>query len=418
MDFAPSAQVEELKLRVQNFFDQHILPRNEDWRREVFDCNNPAPAFLSELRVMAKAEGLWNLALPQLADDEPGTRLSNLEFAPIAEILGRLPWASNVFNCHAPNVPNMEILQLFATAEQKEKYLHPSLEGDITSTFAMTEPAVASSDATNIATRIDRDGDHYVINGRKWFATNAANESCAFAIVVGVTNSDAPRGRQHSIVLVPTDTPGFEVVRVLPVFGHKDIVTPHSEVLLTDVRVPVSNLLGGEGEGFLIGQSRLGPARVHHCMRAIGQCEVLLRLMIERARNRVAFGNPLQSYSNVTDWIAESRLEIEQARLLVQKTAWMIDTVGNKAARKEISLIKVGVARAYENIANRAIQVFGALAVTDDGPFAGALGQARSFRLYDGPDEVHLRTIFRLEEAASRGDKALSPIYLNGPGAR
>jgi acyl-CoA dehydrogenase len=417
MDFAPSAEVEELKIRVQKFFDQHILPRNEDWCREVQENGNPAPAFLNELRAMAKAEGLWNLALPQLADDEPGTRLSNLEFAPIAEILGRLPWASNVFNCHAPNVPNMEILQLFATPEQKREYLYPSLEGDVTSTFAMTEPAVASSDATNISTRIDRDGDYYVINGCKWFATNAANESCAFAIVVGITNPDAPRGRQHSIVLVPTDTPGFEVVRVLPVFGHKDIVTPHSEVLLTDVRVPVGNLLGGEGEGFLIGQSRLGPARVHHCMRAIGQCEVLLRLMIERARSREAFGNPLQNYSNVTDWIAESRLEIEQARLLVQKTAWMIDTVGNKAARKEISLIKVGVARAYENIANRAIQVFGALAVTDDGPFANALGQARSFRLYDGPDEVHLRTIFRLEEAESRGHKALSPIYLRGPGA-
>ncbi len=417
MDFSPGPETEELQFRVQYFFDQHILPRAEDWHQQVEVDGNPAPAFLNELRVKAKAVGLWNMALPQLAEDEPGTRLSNLQFAKIAEILGRLPWASKVFNCHAPDVPNMEILQLFATPAQKREFLNPLLEGEFTSTFAMTEPAVASSDATNIATRIERQGDEYVINGHKWFATNAANESCAFAIVVGVTNPDAPRGRQHSIVLVPKKTPGFEVVRVLPVFGHRDIVTPHSEVKLSDVRIPVSNLLGVEGEGFLIGQSRLGPARIHHCMRGIGHCEVLLRLMIERARNREAFGQSLQSYSTVKEWIALSRLEIEQARLLVQKTAWLLDTVGNKVARKEISLIKVGVARAYENIANRAIQVFGALAVTDDGPFANALAQARSFRIYDGPDEVHLRTIFRLEETESRGEAPLSPIYLRGPGA-
>ncbi len=366
---------------------------------------------------MAKAEGLWNLALPQLAESEPGTRLSNLEFSHIAEIFGRLPWASKVFNCHAPDVPNMEILQLFATPEQKQRWLMPLLEGECSSSFAMTEPAVASSDATNIATRIERDGGDYVINGRKWFATNAAGETCAFVLTVGVTDPDAPRGRQHSIVIVPTDTPGFEIVRTLPVFGHTDIVTPHTEIKFTDARVPVENILGREGEGFLIGQSRLGPARVHHCMRAIGQCEVLLRLIVERARGREAFGRPLEAYSTIQEWVANSRLEIEQARLLVQKTAWLLDTVGNKSARKEISLIKVGVARAFERIADRAIQVHGALAVTDDGPFAAALAMARSFRIYDGPDEVHLRTIFRLEERESRNDEALAPRYLRGPGA-
>lgn len=416
MDFTPSPAAIETRDRVQQFFDAEIMPRDAEFRRQHGDEGQAWPDVLVELRGKAKELGLWNMALPQLADDEPGTRLSNLEFSYVAEIIGRLTWAPFVFNCNAPDVPNMEILQMFATPEQKARWLMPLLNGETRSSFAMTEPAVASSDATNIATRIESDGDDYVINGRKWFASNAGNPMCAFTIVMGVTDPDAARGRGHSIVLVPNDTPGFTIVRNLSVFNHQSRLSPHSEILLDNVRVPKSHLLGEEGGGFLVGQARLGPARVHHCMRAIGQCEVLVRLMIERARTREAFGQTLQSYSTVKEWVAESRLELEQSRLLVQKTAWMLDTVGNKVARKEISMIKIGVARAYHSIVNRAIQVFGAMGVTEDTPLADALGQARTFRIYDGPDEVHHRTLFQLEERETRADAPLSPLYLRGPG--
>lgn len=413
MDFAPSEKASAIRDDVEQFFNGHILPCDPEWHRYVEEHGDGEPPFMAELKRQAYARGLWNMALPRLADDEPGTRLSNLEFAFVAEILGRLPWASEVFNCHAPDVPNMEILQMFATPAQKSRYLHPLLQGTSRSAFAMTEPGVGSSDATNIATRITRDGDAYVINGHKWFASGAGNPRCDFLIVVGQTNPEAPRGKQHSMVIVPRDTPGLEVLRNLPVLHHVDRAAPHTELRLTDVRVPVENLLGSEGEGFVIGQSRLGPARVHHCMRAIGRCEVMLRLMVERAAQRETFGRHLQSYSNVQDWIAESRMELEQARLLVQKTAWLLDTVGNRQARKEISLIKVAVARAYHNIANRGIQVFGAMGMTDDAPFAAALAQARAFRIYDGPDEVHLRTIFRLEaREAAAADLNYSASYL------
>ena len=417
MDFTPTERVLQLRDQVEYFFNEKILPRNHEWEERVERQGEVWPDFLMDLRAEAKALGLWNMALPLLADDEPGTRLSNLEFASIAEILGRLPWASYVFNCNVPDVPNMEILQMFGTPEQKQRWLHPLLQGDTRSAFAMTEPAVASSDATNIATRIERDGDDYVINGRKWFATNAGNANCAFTIVVGVTDPDAAPARRHSIVIVPNDTPGFSVVRDIPVFAHTDHVTPHSEVLLEDVRVPVANLLGDEGAGFLVGQARLGPARIHHCMRAIGNCEVLIRLMLERAAGRVAFGQPLQNYATLQQWVAESRLELEQSRLLVQHAAWKLDEQGGKAARKEISLIKIGVARMYQSIADRAIQVFGALGVTPDGPFAAALSLARSFRIYDGPDEVHQRAVFRLEQAEIADDENWSRHYLSGPGA-
>jgi len=412
MDLTLSEQELEIRDRVARFYDRRILPREPEWRAAMA-AGEHAPGFMAELKREAFHEGLWNMALPQLAEDEPGTRLSNLAFAGIAEILGRLSWASEVFNCHAPDVPNMEILQMFGAPAQKQAWLAPLLNAEIRSAFAMTEPDVASSDATNIATRIERDGDDYVITGRKWFATGAGNPDCRFLIVVGVTDPDAARGARHSMVIVPTDTPGLTVVRNHSVFEHVDTVAPHSELRLDAVRVPVANRLGDEGDGFRIGQARLGPARVHHCMRAIGRCEVLIGLMLERARSRVAFGKPIAEYANLQDAVALSRIELDQARLLVQRTAWLLDSVGNQAARREVSMIKVAVARAYQNIADRAIQVFGARGVTGLTPLAASYAQARAFRIYDGPDEVHLRTIYRLEDraAAERGED-LSAAYL------
>jgi acyl-CoA dehydrogenase len=307
----------------------------------------------------------------------------------------------------------MEILQIFATPAQKERWLKPLLDGRMRSAFAMTEPGVASSDASNIATAIRREGEHYVINGRKWFATAASHPECRFVLLVGVTNPDAERSRRHSIVIVPTDTQGFRILRDIAVFDHHDPLGAHPEIELSDVRVPVENRLGQEGAGFAIGQARLGPARVHHCMRAIGACEVLVTLMLDRAARRETFGRRLVDYSTVQEWIALSRLEIEQARLLVHKTAWLLDRAGNKAARQEVSLIKIGVAGAYQNIADRAVQLFGALGTTADTPVARAYTKARALRIYDGPDEVHYRTIFRLEQAAARD--GASDYYLREP---
>lgn len=402
MNFGIDNETIEIADRVEAMFRREILPANSEYSAAVA-AGDLEPPVLQQLKQRAREQGLWNMALPHLADDEPGTRMTNLAFASVAEILGRLGWASEVFNCHAPDVPNMEILQMFATPEQKDRYLKPLLNAETRSSFAMTEPDVASSDANNIATRIERRGDIYVLNGRKWFATGAANPKCSFLIVVGVTDPDAARGRTHSMVIVPKDTPGVTVVRQIPVLHHVEQVTPHTELLLQDVEIPVSNRLGDEGAGFLIGQARLGPARVHHCMRAIGRCEILIRLMVERAGQRRTFGTDLRDYSSVQDAIAESRMALEQARLLVQRTAWRLDREGNKLARKDISLIKVAVARAYHDICQRGIQIFGAAGLTDDTPFASALAQARAFRIYDGPDEVHLRTIFRLEEKDGEG---------------
>jgi acyl-CoA dehydrogenase len=414
LNFDIADEAREIRDQVEAFFDSHILPRNPDWIAQVEHGGDPAPAFLKELRAEAYERGLWNMGLPALADDEPGTRLTNLQFAGVAEVLGRLPWASMVFNCQAPDVPNMEILQMFGTPAQKREYLNPLLEGTTRSAFAMTEPAVASSDATNIATAIKRDGDEYVINGHKWFASNAGSANCSFLIVVGVTDREAERGRQHSMVLVPKSTPGVRVVRNVPVMNHTDIVTPHTELKFENVRVPVSNRLGEEGAGFAIGQSRLGPARVHHCMRAIGSCEVLIGLMVERASNRVSFGKRLNEFSSVQDAVSESRLELEQARLLVQRTAFRLDRDGNRAIRKDVSLIKIAVARAYYNIANRGIQIFGAMGMTNDAPFAAAMAHARAFRIFDGPDEVHHRTVYRLEERERQGEDLWSS-YVHPP---
>ncbi len=386
----------QIRDQVDDFFQRRILPNNSLWLEQAA-AGQAQPEIEKTLRAEAKALGLWNMALPRLADDEPGLRLSNLEFTGVAEVLGRLEWASRVFNCHAPDVPNMELLQLFATDAQKQRWLYPLLEGDIGSAFAMTEPYEASSDPSNLTTRISRDGDQYVINGRKWFASNASHANCELLVVVGVTDPEASRSKRQSLVLVPRNTPGVEMVRDLPVFDHRSPTNTHPEFTLTDVRVPVANLLGEQGAGFAIGQARLGPARLHHCMRAIGECEVLISLMILRSQERSTFGKRIDEYSSTQAAISFSRIELDQCRLLVQQAAHLLDTVGNKAARKQISMIKVAVANSYQNIADRAIQLYGARGVTNDTPASRAFAKARAFRIYDGPDEVHLQTIARLE---------------------
>ena len=382
--------------QVEAFFDARILPNHALWQQQAAE-GQPITDIEKTLRAEAKSLGLWNMALPRLADDEPGLRLSNLEFTGVAEVLGRLEWASRVFNCHAPDVPNMELLQLFGSEEQKATWLQPLLEGEFGSAFAMTEPDAASSDPTNLATRIERDGDEWVINGRKWFASNGSHANCRFLIVVGVTDPEGPKSQRQSLVIVPVDTHGVRFVRNLPVFSHRSPHNTHPELALENVRVPLDAMLGEQGAGFAIGQARLGPARLHHCMRAIGECEVLISLMVKRSQERSTFGQRIDSYSSTREAVALSRIELDQARLLVQQAAHLLDTVGNKTARKQISMIKVAVARCYQSIADRAIQLFGARGVTDDTPAAKAFTRARAFRIYDGPDEVHLQTISRLE---------------------
>jgi acyl-CoA dehydrogenase len=346
---------------------------------------------------------LWNLFLP---DDKHGPGLTNLEYAPLAEITGRsIEIAPEAINCAAPDTGNMEVLAMFGTPEQQERWLQPLLEGEIRSCFGMTEPDVASSDATNMATTIVRDGDDYVINGRKWWSSGAMDPRCEIAIVMGLSNPDGPRYAQHSMILVPLDTPGVKVERDLSVFGYHD-QHGHPEVSYTDVRVPRENIIGQEGMGFAIAQARLGPGRIHHCMRAIGMSERALELMVDRVRHRVAFGRPLAAQGVVREWIAESRIEIEQARLLVLKTAWMMDTVGNKHAQKEIAAIKVIAARLACRVTDRAIQAFGGAGVSGDFPLAALYAGARALRLADGPDEVHLRAVARLELA---GREAFGP---------
>ncbi len=382
--------------QVEAFFDARILPNHALWLQQAAE-GQPIPDIEKTLRAEAKALGLWNMALPRLADHEPGLRLSNLEFTAVAEVLGRLEWASRVFNCHAPDVPNMELLQLFGSEEQKATWLQPLLEGEFGSAFAMTEPDAASSDPTNLATRIERDGDEWVINGRKWFASNGSHANCRFLIMVGVTDPEGPKSQRQSLVIVPVDTHGVRFVRNLPVFSHSSPHNTHPELVLENVRVPVDAMLGEQGAGFAIGQARLGPARLHHCMRAIGECEVLISLMVKRSQERSTFGQRIDSYSSTREAVALSRIELDQARLLVQQAAHLLDTVGNKTARKQISMIKVAVARCYQSIADRAIQLFGARGATDDTHAARAFTRARAFRIYDGPDEVHLQTISRLE---------------------
>ena len=402
MDFSYTDKTNQLRTRVDNFMQDHIIPRIGQWRDEVQAGQYPV-SFMEDLKALARSEGLWNLFLPGLGDDEPGTRLTNLEYAPLAEIMGRVPWSSEVFNCNAPDTGNMEVLHMFATEQQREDWLEPLLNGEIRSAFAMTEPDVASSDATNIQTSIARDGDEYVINGRKWFITNAHHPNCRIFILMGKTDPEADTYRQQSMVLVPMDTPGVELVRNVTTINHHS-PEGHSEVLFRNVRVPVSNLIGSEGDGFMIAQARLGPGRIHHCMRSIGMAEVCLDLMVARAQERKTFGKYLYQHGAIGEWIARSRIEIEQARLLVLKTAAMIDEVGAGGARKEISMIKVIAPTLLLTIADRAMQVFGAMGVSPDTPLADFYTGGRVLRYADGPDEVHLQTIARLElkESAHR----------------
>lgn len=416
MNFAYSPRVEALRMQLRAFMDDHIVPRIGLWHQEVGQGHFPVP-FMADLKALARSEGLWNLFLPTLQADEPGTGLSNLEYAPLAEIMGRVHWASEVFNCNAPDTGNMELLHLFATPEQRERWLKPLLEGEIRSAFAMTEPDVPSSDATNIQTLIRRDGDEYVINGRKWFITNASHPDCRLLIVMGKTDPQADTHHQQSMILVPFDTPGVELVRNIPVMNH---IAPegHCELVLRNVRVPLGNLLGREGEGFMMAQARLGPGRIHHCMRSIGMAELALELMIERCQERKAFGRYLQQYSNIADRIAESRIEIEQARLLVLKTAWMIDEVGAKAARKEIAMIKALVPRMHTRVVDRAMQAYGAMGLTPDTPLADMWTGGRALRFADGPDEVHLRSIARMEIKASEANRGATAAYLTPPGRK
>jgi len=410
MDFSYTDKVKDLQLRVQQFMDEYIVPRCTQWKQEVHQGQYPV-SFMDDLKALAKSEGLWNLFLPHLQDDEPGTRLTNLEYAPLAEIMGRVHWASEVFNCNAPDTGNMEVLHMFATAKQRKQWLLPLLNGAIRSAFAMTEPDVASSDATNIQTLIQRDGEDYVINGRKWFITNASHPDCKLFIVMGKTDPEAETYGQQSMILVPMDTQGVEVTRNISALNH---IAPegHSEVIFRNVRVPKSNIISGEGDGFKIAQARLGPGRIHHCMRAIGMAELALELMVERSLERKAFGKYLHQHGSVSENIARSRIEIDQARTLVLKAAWLMDNVGAKGAASEIAMIKVVVPNVLTSVADRAIQTFGAAGVSPDTPLADFWAAGRLLRIADGPDEVHLRTVARQEIKKRKGAFASSAAYL------
>ncbi len=414
MDFAFSPRVEALRRQLQDFIDAHVVPRHAQWLAEARGGGLPV-SFMADLKALARSEGLWNLFLPGLRDDEPGTRLSNLEYAPLAEIMGRIPWASEVFNCSAPDTGNMELLHLFASPAQRQRWLLPLLAGEIRSAFAMSEPDVASADASNVQTLIRRDGEHYVLNGRKWFISNACHPQCRLLIVMGKSAPDADPHRQQSMLLVPFDTPGVQVLRNIPVLNHVS-AEGHAEILLREVRVPRDHLLGAEGDGFMMAQARLGPGRVHHCMRAIGMAELALQLLLERCQERRVFGRYLAQYANIGDWIGESRLDIEQARLLVLKTAWMLDTVGARAARREIAMIKAQVPRMLCRVVDRAMQVFGAMGLSPDTPLADFYTQGRALRFADGPDEVHLRSLARWELEASARQRGQTAAYLTPPG--
>src|SRR5580698_7228509 len=397
MDFQPSARCLDFEARLTAFMQEHVLPAEPVYERQLRESGDAhsQPPIMEELKTRARAAGLWNMFLP---DADHGAGLSNGDYAPLAEILGRSHIASEACNCSAPDTGNMEVLHQFATEEQKQQWLNPLLEGEIRSSFAMTEPEVASSDATNIALRIERSGDEYVLNGRKWWISGVLHPHCRVMIVMGKTRTDGPRHAQQSMVLVPLETPGVQIVRGLPVFGYQD-QEGHAEILFEDVRVPASNLIAGEGEGFMIAQARLGPGRIHHCMRSLGAAERALAAMCARAVARVTFGEPLADRANIQDWIAESRIEIEMARLLTLKAAWLMDTVGNRQARTEIAAIKVAAPNIALKVIDRAIQVHGGGGVSDDFPLAWMYAHLRTLRLADGPDEVHKRSIARHELA-------------------
>src|SRR5690349_12637615 len=395
MDFEPTARCRELQERLTAFMAEEIEPAEAVFAEQLRESGDPHfdPPVLEELKAKARERGLWNLFHP---DPEWGAGLTNCDYAPLAEIMGRSHIASEACNCSAPDTGNMEVLTQFGTPEQQDEWLKPLLAGEIRSAFAMTEPDVASSDARNIALRIERDGDDYVLNGRKWWTSGAMRERCRILIVMGKTAPDAAPFKQQSMILVPRDTPGVTIVRNLPVFGYAD-QEGHAEVLFEDVRVPAANLIAGEGDGFLIAQARLGPGRIHHCMRTIGAAERALELLCKRALTRETFGKPVATRGNVLDWIAEARIDIEMARLLTLKAAWLMDTVGNKHARTEIAAIKVAAPNVALNIIDRAIQVHGGGGVSNDFPLAWMYAHIRTLRLADGPDEVHKLTIARQE---------------------
>ena len=397
MDFSMSARAQDLKERLQAFVDEKVEPATPIYFQQIEESGDKRfhPPIMEELKAEARARGLWNLFLP---NDKWGPGLTNVEYAPLAEIMGRNYLSSEATNCAAPDTGNMEVLAEFGTPEQQDQWLVPLLEGEIRSCFAMTEPWVASSDATNITSRIGRDGDHYIVNAHKWWTSGALSPRCRVAILMGVSDPDADPHRRHSQILVPMDAPGVTVVRGLKVFGH-DAGAGHAETLFENVRLPASAIIGGEGNGFAIAQARLGPGRIHHCMRAIGLAEKALELMCMRAQMRVAFGKPLADQGVVRDRIAESRMEIEQARLLTLKAAWLMDTVGVKGARIEISAIKVLAARTATNVIDRAIQLFGGAGVSSDWPLADMYAHARTLHLVDGPDDVHKMQIARREIA-------------------
>ena len=395
MNFEYSNKVKDLQDKLTNFMNEHVYKNEVVYKEEVEKGGRwCVPKVMEDMKSKAKAQGLWNLFLPE---SDLGAGLTNTEYAPLCEIMGRSPIGAEVFNCSAPDTGNMEVLVRYGTKEQQNQWLTPLLNGEIRSAFAMTEPDVASSDASNIQASIDRKGDEYVINARKWWTSGAMDPRCKIMIFMGKTDPNAEKYKQQSMILVPIDTPGVKVLRHLPVFGYDHAPHGHAEVDFKDVKVPVSNILLGEGRGFEIAQGRLGPGRIHHCMRLIGQAERALELMVKRAKSRVAFGKPISEQGVVMHAIAESRAEIEQARLLVLKTAHMMDTVGNKIARKEISMIKVVAPNMATKIIDRAIQVHGGGGVSSDFPLSYAYGHARTLRLADGPDEVHRMSVAKLE---------------------
>ena len=395
MEFAYSAKVRDLCERVTAFMDEHVYPAEPVFERQVAEGDRWQPtAIMEQLKDRARAAGLWNLFLP---DSELGAGLTNLEYAPLAEIMGRSLLGPEPFNCSAPDTGNMEVLVRYGSEAQKREWLDPLLRGEIRSAFAMTEPDVASSDATNMQASARRDGDEWVINGRKWWTSGACDPRCTLLIFMGLTDSDGPRHQQHSMILVPKDTPGVTVVRPLPVFGYDDAPHGHAEVQFDNVRVPYENVLLGEGRGFEIAQGRLGPGRIHHCMRSIGMAERALELMCRRSIDRVAFGKPLARLGGNVDLIADSRMEIDMARLLTLKAAYMMDTVGNKVARSEIAQIKVVAPNVALKVIDRSIQIHGGAGVSNDFPLAYMYAMQRTLRLADGPDEVHRAAIGKFE---------------------
>ncbi len=396
MDFNYSDQSLNLQEQMKSFFEKHIFPNEQAYEDEIINSGDPLhiPQILDELKELAKKEELWNLFLP---DETYGSGLSNVDYAPLAELTGQVWWAPEVFNCSAPDTGNMEILAEFGTDQQKEQWLMPLLNGEIRSCFAMTEPNVASSDATNISSSIVEDGDNYIINGRKWWTSNAINPRAKICIFMGITNPDNPPHTRQSQILIPMDTDGVKVVRPMTVYGYDDGYTGHPEVAFENVVVPKSNIIGGEGMGFKIAQARLGPGRIHHCMRTIGMAERALELMIKRVNSRETFGSKISDHGVVQDWIARSRIKIEEARLLTLKTAWLIDTIGKEQAKIEISAIKVSVIEAASYVIDKAIQAHGAMGLSQDTPLAKMAAGVRTLRIADGPDEVHIRSIARRE---------------------